>query len=361
MKPVNFYFDHEQLVKEKILFDQVKFLTHELNLGQDNNFLCIPQENEGRVLIKKHEQYLLLSNICRHRQAAMLSGQGLIDKLTCPLHSWTYNLDGKLITAPHFDPCPDRNLEQAETIKWNGLIFQNTDYAKNINLISNLNQIKFLDLFKFNNYALHSTVTHECNYNWKTFIEVYLDDYHVNPFHPGLGNFVDCSNLEWQFGHSFSVQSVGVCKNLRTPGTPVYKTWHDELMKYRKNSVPDYGAIWLTIYPNIMLEWYPEVLVISTLWPETPQKTKNIVQFYYPEDICYFEPEFVAAHQAAYMETCDEDDEIAERMDQGRKQLFLNGKNDSGPIQNPMELGLEYFYKYYNSMIGIPGPTPVSE
>jgi phenylpropionate dioxygenase-like ring-hydroxylating dioxygenase large terminal subunit len=26
---------------------------------------------------------------------------------------------------------------------------------------------------------------HECNYNWKTFIEVYLEDYHVGPFHPG--------------------------------------------------------------------------------------------------------------------------------------------------------------------------------
>ena len=28
---------------------------------------------------------------------------------------------------------------------------------------------------------------HECDYNWKTFIEVYLEDYHVGPFHPGPG------------------------------------------------------------------------------------------------------------------------------------------------------------------------------
>ena len=41
---------------------------------------------------------------------------------------------------------------------------------------------------------------HECNYNWKTFIEVYLEDYHVAPFHPGLGNFVTCDDLTWQFG-----------------------------------------------------------------------------------------------------------------------------------------------------------------
>ena len=38
------------------------------------------------------------------------------------------------------------------------------------------------------------------NYNWKTFIEVYLEDYHVGPFHPGLGQFVTCDDLSWEFG-----------------------------------------------------------------------------------------------------------------------------------------------------------------
>ena len=27
---------------------------------------------------------------------------------------------------------------------------------------------------------------------------------------------------------------------------------------------PKYGAIWLTYYPNLMVEWYPHVLVVST-------------------------------------------------------------------------------------------------
>ena len=98
-----------------------------------------------------------------------------------------------------------------------------------------------------------------------------------------------------------------------------------------------------------MVEWYPEVLVISTLWPESPEKTRNIVEFYYPEEITHFESEFVECHQAAYMETCDEDDEIAERMDLGRKQLHKRQASDYGPVHNPMEIGLNYFYDYYNS------------
>ena len=125
-----------------------------------------------------------------------------------------------------------------------------------------------------------------------------------------------------------------------------------EFKEYRHGAVPEHGAIWLTIYPNVMIEWYPEVLVISTLWPETPQRTRNIVEFYYPEDICHFEADFVAAHQAAYMETCDEDDEIAERMDQGRRHLMRsNALHENGPVHDPMERGLNYFYNYYDNWI----------
>jgi choline monooxygenase len=122
-------------------------------------------------------------------------------------------------------------------------------------------------------------------------------------------------------------------------------------MDYRNGAPPEFGAIWLTIYPNVMVEWYPEVLVVSTLWPESPQRTRNIVEFYYPEEICHFEADFVEAHQAAYMETAYEDDEIAERMDQGRRFLNSQGTDDYGPVHDPMELGLDYFYQYSDRLV----------
>ncbi|MFW1373612.1 SRPBCC family protein, partial [Vibrio parahaemolyticus] len=63
--------------------------------------------------------------------------------------------------------------------------------------------------------------------------------------------------------------------------------------------------------------------------------------------------EFVEAHQAAYMETCVEDDEIAERMDAGRAALFRRGDNEAGPYQSPMEDGMQHFHEWYRSEIGI--------
>lgn len=349
MKPSHFYFDNNIFEKEQVLFKQFRYLSHELNVdpSQENFYYCLPQEDEARMLVRNAQGIELISNVCRHRQAVMLNGSGTLSNIVCPLHGWTYNLSGKILAAPKFDPCPSRDLKKYSFQNWNGLLFESVQS----NQVNVLDQIKFKSKFDFSGYVFHSRKEHVCNYNWKTFIEVYLDDYHVKPFHPGLGQFVDCNNLDWQFGERFSVQSVGVFNELRSPGTPVYKRWQEALMDYRKGSVPEHGAIWLTIYPNIMVEWYPEVLVISTLWPESPQRTRNIVEFYYPEDIAHFEADLVEAHQAAYMETVVEDDEIAERMDRGRRHLSRTTLDDYGPVQDPMELGLTYFYNYYDRWV----------
>jgi choline monooxygenase len=156
--------------------------------------------------------------------------------------------------------------------------------------------------------------------------------------------------LRWEFKENYSVQTVGNAKP-GPAGSPVYQRWHDALNAYRKGEAPKYGAIWLTYYPHIMVEWYPHVLTVSTLHPMGVNKTMNMVEFYYPEEIQAFEREFVEAQQAAYMETCIEDDEIGERMDAGRKALLMRGDNEVGPYQSPMEDGMQHFHDWYRRQI----------
>jgi len=75
------------------------------------------------------------------------------------------------------------------------------------------------------------------------------------------------------------------------------------------------------------------------------------VEFYYPEEIAAFEPDYIEAQQAAYMETCIEDDEIAERMDAGRRALMERGDNEVGPYQSPMEDGMQHFHEWYRRVM----------
>ena len=95
-----------------------------------------------------------------------------------------------------------------------------------------------------------------------------------------------CEDLRWEFGRDYSVQTVGPKNELAKPGSAAYRKWHDAVLAYRKgrfdDPIPRHGAIWLTYYPAVMVEWYPHVLVVSTLIPKGPQKTLNVVEFYYP-------------------------------------------------------------------------------
>ncbi len=344
--PVSSYFDEGLFRRELELIFQPgpRYLGHALSVPEVGDYHALPQEGEGRALVRTPEGIELISNVCRHRQAVMLRGRGNTrSNIVCPLHRWTYDLRGTLIGAPHFDHDPCQHLNRYKLREWNGLLFE--DNGRDIaGELSRIAKARDLD---FNGYVLDKVHVHECDYNWKTFIEVYLEDYHVGPFHPGLGQFVTCDDLAWEFGSNHSVQTVGIHKDLRTPGSPVYKKWHEQVLGFRNGQPPEQGAIWLTLYPHIMVEWYPHVLVVSTLHPKGPQKTTNIVEFYYPEEIAAFEREFVEANQAAYMETCIEDDEIALRMDWGRKALMDRGDNEVGPYQSPMEDGMKHFHEWY--------------
>jgi len=153
------------------------------------------------------------------------------------------------------------------------------------------------------------------------------------------------------------VQTVGVHAALEKPGSPAYKRGHEQVLRFGEGKLPEHGAIWLTYFPNVMVEVYPYVLVVSTLVPRGPRKTTNIVEFYYPEEIVLFEREFVEAERAAYMETCIEDDEIAERMDAGRKALLERGDNEVGPYQSPMEDGMQHFHEWYREKMGTTLPA----
>jgi choline monooxygenase len=262
-----------------------------------------------------------------------------------------------LLGAPHFAHDPCLNLNNYPLHEWNGLLFESasekTPFGGGRNACADLAGMNERGALDFSGFVLDKVELHECNYNWKTFIEVYLEDYHVGPFHPGLGSFVTCDDLRWEFKEHYSVQTVGVSNAFGRPGSAVYQRWHDALLKYRDGKLPERGAIWLTYYPHIMVEWYPHVLTVSTLHPMGVDKTLNMVEFYYPEEIQAFEREFVEAQQAAYMETCIEDDEIGERMDAGRKALLTRGDNEVGPYQSPMEDGMQHFHEWYRKQMAL--------
>lgn len=97
-----------------------------------------------------------------------------------------------MIGAPHFDEKPCLNLRTWDLQEWRGLLF-----AGKRDITKDLENVGFAEDMSFEQYRYHHTEHHECHYNWKSFMEVYGDDYHVAPYHPGLSKMVSLKNLEW--------------------------------------------------------------------------------------------------------------------------------------------------------------------
>lgn len=347
--PLSWYFDarvHEAELAT-LFANAPGYVGHELMVPNKGDYHVLDWMGKAKALVRNEHGVELISNVCRHRQALMLDGRGNANNIVCPLHRWTYDLKGELLGAPHFDSKPCLNLRKTPLTNWNGLLFEGKrDVARDL---AGLGILQDLD---FSGYMLDRVVVDEYNFNWKTFIEVYLEDYHVQPFHPGLGGFVELADLKWEFGAQYNVQTVGVNRELKRPGTPLYKAWHDRVLSYGDGKMPRYGAIWMLYYPNVMIEWYPNVLVMSTILPRGPDHCTNVVEFYYPEDIVLFEREYVEAEQQAYVETALEDEEICQRMHEGRRALVAQGIEEHGPYQSPMEDGLVHFHEYVRRALG---------
>ena len=111
---VHSYFDPALLEREqRLIFESgPRYVGHQLAVPHAGDYFALPQEAEGRALVRNAQGGVeLLSNVCRHRQAVMLKGRGSLQSqgkghaggnIVCPLHRWTYSPKGELLGAPHF-------------------------------------------------------------------------------------------------------------------------------------------------------------------------------------------------------------------------------------------------------------------
>jgi len=351
---VSAYFDDALLQRERreIFSRWPQYAGHSLLVPTLHDYCVLPHHHNGLALVHGAQGVQLMSNVCRHRQATILQGRGNSKRLSCPMHRWTYDSTGVLVTAPRFSGLPCLQLDRFPTQTWHGLHFMGA-----VDAISELDDlpVSIKSLLDFDSHYFGHMEVHECNYNWKTFLEFYLEDYHVASFHPGLGHFVSCDELQWFFGTNWSAQVVSFHKGLEQPGdSEIYSAWHQAVRTYYADSLPSIGAMWLLIFPNVMIEWYPLVTVVSTIYPKEPSRSTNIVEYYHPLDLKdRLDGDRIASLAAsAYLETAIEDNRIGERMQEGRFALMSRGTSECGPYHAQLEAGMEHFHRFLRDQLG---------
>ena len=347
--PIASYFDTSWFERElqHIFAAGPNYVGSEAMVPEVGDYMTLPWTEHGKVLVHGPASVNLLSNTCRHRQGLLLDGKGNNSHIVCPLHRWTYDLNGKLLGAPDFDVTPDCSLPKMPLTRWNGLLFTGPRDPND-----DLRDFPLAPDYDYTNYVFEKSVVEDCAFNWKAFLEIYLELYHVEAMHPGLQKWVDPDNYEWGFGNRWSYQILGIKDQLKSQVSPNYQRYRDTILEYSGGKLPKYGTVWSVLYPNVMLEWYPCALVVSTLIPRSPELTTNVIEFYYPEEVQAFERQIVDAHQAAYAESAAEDAQICTRLQRGRRALWLAGEDDSGPYHTPHEDGMIHFHDFIRREMG---------
>ncbi|MEC9281090.1 MAG: SRPBCC family protein [Bdellovibrionota bacterium] len=325
----------------KALDHGLVYVGHKLMVPNKGDYFVLPSFNQAYVLVNTGESYRMLSNVCSHRQALLLEGKGNVKSINCRLHCWGFDLNGKLKLTPLFkDDASKADLASFELKEWNGLLFKSRTPDLDLKT-AGLDEFINFEGFEFAGYS-----SEKYSFNWKVFMEIYLENYHVFSIHPGLKKYVSPTDLEWQTGSDYSIQKVGLAKFIENGNTELYTNWQQAILEHFKPKLPRYGAIWSLLYPNIMIEHYPNIIAISTVHPIGAKECLNQVEFYYPSQMYQQKPDYFDAMQKAYAETAAEDNEACTILQKGREALYHQGEKKFGPIESFLEKGVQEFYNF---------------
>jgi phenylpropionate dioxygenase-like ring-hydroxylating dioxygenase large terminal subunit len=199
----------------------------ESDLSSAGDFFVFDIGPESIVVARTREGTVAAHyNVCQHRgNRLVVADRGCVKAITCPYHGWSYDLDGRLRAVPdadRFSQGIDRaalSLKPVRVETWAGLVFVNMDPDAGP-LAAFLGPIQArLAPYHFERMALVEDQTVRLHANWKTAVDNFNEQYHVDFLHPQHAGFVDCANAAnqlWPNGHR-SVEVEGYVVNPRYP------------------------------------------------------------------------------------------------------------------------------------------------
>ena len=206
-------------------------------------------------------------NVCRHRAGPLTAGEeGICEgALVCRYHGWRYALDGRLRAArdfgaaTDFDP-RDFSLWPVRVETWRGLVFANLDAgaAPLADLLAPLDRA--LGARDWSGLRVALRRSHDLACNWKTYVENYLEGYHVPVLHPSLDAEVKSSRYSVRMDGAVAIHEVP----MRDPD-------------------PVYEGLWAWAWPNVAFNIYARGLMMERMSPMGPAHTRLDYLYLMPE------------------------------------------------------------------------------
>lgn len=212
-------------------------------------------------------------NVCRHRAGAVAQGSGKRKTLQCSYHAWTYGLDGRLLHTPEFDGvrCFDKaqhGLVPVRVDTWGPFVFVNlSDTAPPLReVLGDIpEETRHLPLERMDFYK---RVDYEIDCNWKVYVDNYLEGYHIPAAHPGLYKEIDYKQYRVETFRYYSKQHAPIREK------------PDSLYRRNLEEGASAQALYYWLFPNLMLNIYPDNLQINIILPLGHARTLTIFEWY---------------------------------------------------------------------------------
>jgi choline monooxygenase len=259
MLPVDRYLGDEALSADRlqILRRTWQFIGHEASLAAAGDYVADLAGGAPVVVVRDAEGRLAgFHNVCRHRAGPLVpDGAGSCGaEFTCRYHGWRYALDGRLRSAtdfgapPGFDP-RQYGLFPVRVETWRGLVFANLDPA-----CAPLSELTApLDAAwgaALPSHPLTERRVHRIACNWKTYVENYLEGYHLPMVHP-----------------EFDADIVVADYQVDIQGSVVFHS-----APARDGSVN--AGRWAWLWPNLAINAYRHGFMVERMTPVGPQETQ---------------------------------------------------------------------------------------
>ena len=197
-----FYKDESifDLEKNHIFYDSWIFIGHESQIPNKGDYFVYKLLDEEIIVLRnKDNEVKAFFNVCRHRGSRIcLEESGNTSRFSCPYHSWTYNLDGKLLAAKSLREGIDKStlgLHPCNIASVSGMLLINlSDNPQSLaNLQSDLKEP--FEMFGFEDLKVAAHKNYPIASNWKLAVENYQECYHCAPAHP-----------EYSLSHSLKIE-----------------------------------------------------------------------------------------------------------------------------------------------------------
>ncbi len=320
------------LEKERIFCREWICVAREEELAAPGAHRVLDILGESILVVRNREgQLRAFYNVCRHRGSrlcrdpqagaapAALGGGIAGGRITCPYHQWTYDLDGRLIAAPHLagEPGFDKSLFSLYPVgvdTWGGFIFLNLSPAKAVPLHAQLAAIPArLARYPLSELRIGRTIRYQVGANWKVICENYNECYHCAGVHPELCALVPAfrerggANLDWARGiahrpGAYTFTSSGVTRRRAFPGLDA-----DEQVRHK-------GEL---AYPNLFLSLACDHAAVFILEPRSATRTDIACHFLF-EPFEIDKPDFDPSDASEFWDLVNRQDwAICEAVQQG--------------------------------------------